>query len=240
MKTFKFFSATLFLSLLLWSCSKDEVSSDVHDSIDFNYTATVEKGNGAPSGPHYNLNIIGVPKDKTADMTGNNGHRIFVPLFGKTEINLKEGDSFSVLDANGTDKDGASFLLPNPDEDGNGYTSYSIWMRALGKPGGKATVTTCADADLSEDGYYKVCSTEILDVERTKGRSRFKDVSKTLLTILIPEDEYDDEGNLLVRAGRYTIFDEELEGYFWEYDNNGLKLLQLRFYEVESYIGDES
>ena len=25
-------------------------------------------GNGAPSGTHYNLNIIGVPKDKTADL----------------------------------------------------------------------------------------------------------------------------------------------------------------------------
>src|SRR2546422_3994253 len=28
-------------------------------------------GNGAPSGSHYNLNIIGVPKDKTAPMTNN-------------------------------------------------------------------------------------------------------------------------------------------------------------------------
>src|SRR5438034_10991515 len=26
----------------------------------------VGAGNGAPSGPHYNLNIIGVPKDKSA------------------------------------------------------------------------------------------------------------------------------------------------------------------------------
>jgi hypothetical protein len=30
---------------------------------------------------------------------------------------------------------------------------------------------------------------------------------------------------------RLPLFAEELEGYFWEYDNNGLKLLQLRFYE---------
>src|SRR3989442_8514623 len=39
-------------------------------------------GNGAPSGSHYNLNIIGVPKDKTADMNNNDGHRIFVQLNG--------------------------------------------------------------------------------------------------------------------------------------------------------------
>src|SRR5205814_1176518 len=33
-------------------------------------------GNGAPSGSHYNLNIIGVANPKTADMTGANGHTI--------------------------------------------------------------------------------------------------------------------------------------------------------------------
>ena len=33
------------------------------------------KGNGAPSGAHYTLNIIGVPKAKTADMSGNNGRQ---------------------------------------------------------------------------------------------------------------------------------------------------------------------
>ena len=64
-----------------------------------NYQPT---GNGALSGPHYNLNIIGVPKDKAADMTGDNGHRIFVPLDGKARIMLIEGDDFAVLDANGT------------------------------------------------------------------------------------------------------------------------------------------
>ena len=52
------------------------------------------QGNGAPSGPHYNLNIIGVPKDKTADMDGNQGHRIFVKLEGKTAIWLAEGPDF--------------------------------------------------------------------------------------------------------------------------------------------------
>ena len=34
-------------------------------------------GNGLPvNGPHYNLNIIGVPKGKTAEMDGNHGHRL--------------------------------------------------------------------------------------------------------------------------------------------------------------------
>ncbi|HEX9013525.1 MAG TPA: hypothetical protein VF813_08410, partial [Anaerolineaceae bacterium] len=100
--------------------------------------------NGAPNGAHYNLNIIGVPKDKTAPMDGNNGGRIFVPLEGKTSIYLKLGTTFAVLDANGTDADGASFQLPNPDPTNSGTTQYSVWARALGKPGGSSKTTTCA------------------------------------------------------------------------------------------------
>ena len=34
----------------------------------------------------------------------------------------------------------AAFRLPNPDPDGDGTTSYSVYVRALGKPGGKATM----------------------------------------------------------------------------------------------------
>src|SRR5438046_8040604 len=86
----------------------------------------VRAGNGAPSGPHYNLNIIGVPKNKTADMTGDNGHRIFVSLDGNTKIFLAPGD-FQVIDANGTDADGATFQLPNPDPLNTGITNYSVW-----------------------------------------------------------------------------------------------------------------
>src|SRR5919197_1212012 len=55
-------------------------------------TAVATTGNGAPSGAHYNLNIIGVPKQKSADMTGSNGHVIFVSLAGNTKINLSAGD----------------------------------------------------------------------------------------------------------------------------------------------------
>ena len=108
-------------------------------------------GNGAPSGPHYNLNIIGVPKDKTATMDNNSGHRIFVKLDGKSRILLTEGP-FQVLDANGTDGL-AAFQLPNPDPDGDGTTVYSVYARALGKPGGKATMNTGA-IDPGPDGIF--------------------------------------------------------------------------------------
>ena len=227
MKLFKILIAFAVCGFMATSCSNEQIDESTSASI---------KDNGAPNGAHYNLNIIGVPKDKTADMTGNNGHRIFVKLWGKTKIKLAEGDDFQVVDANGTDNDGAKFELPNPDPDGDGTTSYSIWMRPLGKPGGSAIISLCADADLNE-GYYEVCTADPLDVTSTGGPVKFRDVTKKLLTILVLEDivfEDSDGVEQTIDAGRYSIFDDTFEDYFWEYDNYGLKLLQLRFYPIAS------
>src|SRR5437773_10978562 len=68
-------------------------------------------GNGAPSGPHYNLNIIGVDIPKISPMTASNRHTIFVALWTKkaadprpveTDIWLTPGE-FQVRDGNGFD-----------------------------------------------------------------------------------------------------------------------------------------
>jgi len=186
---------------------------------------TADNSNGSPSGAHYNLNIIGVPKGKSADMTGNNGHRIFVDLTGNTKINLTMGDDYQVLDANGTDNDGALFQLPNPDPDNDGETVYSVYARALGKLGGSVEVTTCATSKF--DGL-EYCSTESLVKVRVKG-AKFSNVSRELLYIYV---------DLLQGDGlqRYNLFHNDLQDYFWSYDNNGLKLLQLRFYECSTNV----
>ena len=195
-------------------------------------------GNGAPNGAHYNLNLIGV-SDKTADMTGNNGHRIFVKLWGKSKIMLAEapaGESFKVLDANGTDGNGGKFQLPNPDPDGDGTTVYSVFARALGIPGGKSKTSTCATGP-GDDGVLgtfddeEICSVTTLELERGKGKSRFENVSKELLYVYA---DIDGDGVL----ERMALFDDRLEGYFWDYDNKGLKLVQLRFYECVTTVPD--
>src|SRR3990172_2221767 len=59
-------------------------------------------GNGAPNGGHYTLNIIGVPRDKTAAMTGSSRHTLFVPLWTSCKIELVVGD-YNVNDGNCTD-----------------------------------------------------------------------------------------------------------------------------------------
>lgn len=181
-------------------------------------------GNGAPSGSHYNLNIIGVPKGKTADMTGGSGHRIFVPLSGACQIKLSLGD-FKVLDGNCTDGP-ASFQLPNPDPTNSGVTQYSVYARALGKPGGRSTTTTCATDPTTGDVY---CSVESMVMVRTTGKSSFTNVSKDLLYIYA---DLDGDG----KTERYPLFDDTLQNYYWQYDNNGLKLVQLRFYPVSTNV----
>jgi len=201
-------------------------------------SAVEETGNGAPSGAHYTLNIIGVPKNKTADMTGNNGRRIFVPETGKAKILLTEGD-FQVLDANGTDANGAAFQLPNPDEDGDGTTSYSVYVRALGKPGGSAKMQTCYT-----DATGTWCAVDFgggvsqITITRSKGQPKFTNVSKDLLYVDVCVAWVDANGDGVFTADECTDVDQlplfgfDAEEIFWDYDNSGLKLAQLRFYEV--------
>ena len=43
-------------------------------------------GNGAPSGPHYNLNLIGVPEGSKTGDYGSSGKRIFINLEGRTKF----------------------------------------------------------------------------------------------------------------------------------------------------------
>jgi hypothetical protein len=202
---------------------------------------TGSAGNGAPNGAHYNLNIIGVPKGKTADMTANSGHRIFVSLDGRSKINLREGD-FQVLDANGTDSNGAAFQLPNPDPDGDYTTNYSVYVRALGKPGVYANMQTCyTDTTGTWCAVDFGGGVEQISVSRTKGKSTFTNVSKDLLYVDYCTAFTDLNGDGIYTVNECTnvtqvpLFGEEAD-YFWDYDNNGLKVAQLRFYEVPTTV----
>ncbi len=200
-------------------------------------------GNDAPSGAHYTLNIIGVPKDKSADFTGGSGRRIFVDLgrtgaAANTRINLTPGE-FAVLDANGTDGT-AAFQLPNPDPDGDGTTSYSVYVRALGKPGGGATMQSCyEDATGTWCAADFVGGVEPITLTRSKGPSKFTNVSKDLLFVDYCtawdaglDGEPGTSDDVCTSVTRVPLFGNELLSYLWSYDNEGLKLAQLRFYEV--------
>lgn len=189
-----------------------------------------ETGNGAPSGPHININIIGVPKEKNMP-EGLGGNVIFVAL-GKNEaittrINLEMGDEVAVLDKDGTDKS-ATLQLPDPypTDVSPGINTgeeavYKIYVRALGKPGGSATITSGFIDEFGEEWL----SLESVEVTRTKAQSKFSDQTLKLTTIYV--DMTDDD---IDNPVRYNLFGNELWDYFWDYDNNGLKLLQIRIY----------
>jgi len=183
-------------------------------------------GNGGPSGAHYNLNVIGVPKNKSANFSGGNGGRIFVDLSGATRINLTEGD-FSVLDANGTDGT-AAFQLPNPDN-GDGQLAYSVWVRALGKPGGKASMTTCF-TEFETASTWCNSGDMVVKLSRVAGGSKFVDVSKQLLQVCADVNTDPTTTNLQL----VPLFSDLGTDYFWEYDNDGLKLAQMRFYPIST------
>src|SRR6266516_4325286 len=146
-----------------------------------------------------------------------------------SKILLTEGP-FAVLDKNGTDGQ-ASFQLP---QDSTG--AYTIWARALGKPGGTATLTTCADTLGGITGTADICSTQNEVFLRMKGKSSFRDVTTALTTITFTLDValfptlaaclgVSTTGTVTV-----NLFNPCLQDFLWKYDNTGLRLLQLRFY----------
>ena len=225
----KFFGAIAAASMIMMTIS---VGSGVA-------SGAAVTGNGAQPGAHYTLNIIGT-SDKSPDMTGDSGHRIFVPLDDATKIKLSPGD-FEVLDANGTDGE-AAFQLPAP----AGGTAYTVYIRPLGTPGGSAHILTCAEAftlagfkvvnfkksSIDPDAYCSLDSVGTDILTRTKGRQQFVDVTDELTTIRVEIQELDADGNPtgdLIEID-VDLFSDEFEGYFWEYDNSGLRISQLRFY----------
>ena len=196
-------------------------------------------------GPHYNLNIIGVENPKTAPMTDSERHTIFVGLGRKSSVTsniyLAPGP-FDVCDGNAFDaahsctgdviaNQGAVFQLPcnsavptaSGCPGGTFSADYQIWGRALGKPGGSVTMKTCG----TDDTGALVCSTGSALFTRGKGKSGFFDVTTSLTTV---NACFDVAG--VVTCETISLFDPDLQDYFWQYSNNGLRLLQLRFYPL--------
>jgi len=231
------------------------------------------------SGWHETLNIIGVQNPKkvnwdAVEMEHGVGSTIFVNLEGKNKINLVCGDEFAVLDKNGTDADGATFQMLDPGLDPyviggdmagvDTMADYSIYVRPLGKPGGWATITTCADvlesnlaaflgADdidvLNDAGYFGgVCSVEQVGQDvtlRTKGKTTFANVTAELTTIVLQvrvyidlndNGQWDEGEPFEIIYVHIPIFDDMLANEYWEYDNHGLKHLQVRIYMWETDV----
>lgn len=187
------------------------------------------------SGPHYNLNIIGVPHDKLVDMTGTHGHTIFVPLDtqGRIENRVKiyfvAGDEFRVIDRNATDGE-ATVEVPHGDP---GTVCYDVYATALGKPGGSAHVDAEVLFDETEHDVLLALDQVEFDAVRGKGkpvRQNISNIFRVSGCIDLNDTGVCDAGDEFFNNEWVFNVDELLE-YLWGYTNNGLKLLQVRFYD---------
>jgi hypothetical protein len=187
------------------------------------------------SGPHYNLTVIGVSHPKTVDMTNTNGHTIFVPLSGSTKIYYVAGDTFQVLDRNCTDSNGCTIEVPSASGSDLCYDVYAV---GLGKPGGQSIVT----AECSFDGTLVgggTCTDALLqgsfEVDRTNNGSN-KPLRQNISNVFRATGclDLDNSGTCNTGDLQFTnawIFNiDALLSYWWDYDNTGLRNMQVRFY----------
>ncbi|HMF07621.1 MAG TPA: hypothetical protein VKJ00_00720 [Thermoanaerobaculia bacterium] len=222
----------------------------------FAFAAPALGGGLGLSGPHFNVNIIGVDNPKT--QLKLDGKTIFVALGKKvgdpspSNIWLTPGP-FDVCDGNGftqaydcsgnpiTGKTGAVFQLPcdtnitTPDgcTDANGNplpftANYTVWVRALGQPGGSASMTLCAEDPLQPgvelcNTLNNVVSSGILTAHKNK---IFTNVTSQLT--VLHNVCFFDSGSFLCED--VSLFADGLVNFVWQYDNNGLRLTQMRFY----------
>ena len=187
------------------------------------------------SGPHYNLVIVGVENPKKADMTDTSRHTLFVPLTGSAKISYVAGQIFQVLDGNCFDANGCTIEVPH---EIGGDLCYNVYAVGLGKPGGYTFVTAeCAfDVDLVGGGE---CTDALLqgsfEVRRTNSGSNkpkridISDVFRATGCLDLDGSTTCNTGDL--QFNNVWIFNiEQLESYWWEYDNTGLRNMQVRFY----------
>ena len=190
------------------------------------------------NGPHYNLNILGKVGAMPGDYDNGSRHTIFIPLVTTWETNpclttgteqptpgwdrtvwdtypakgvslrmaaSPDGD-FHVLDGNAIDDRKADFLIPYAEY------GYDVFVSAKGKPAKEGVYEACMDIDAY---YWDGDNYEFIghaDVDRSTGKPQWQNV-KWLL--------YD---------GNVPYFSDELEDYFWQLYNNGVRNMQVRFY----------
>jgi hypothetical protein len=215
-------------------------------------TALAQNNNPCPGAKEYQVNIIGVPKIKNPNLTGGSGHRIFVPLYGATKIymtgdtstaqGLQCGNSFYVADANATDGSGT---LVVPCENVNAESTdpgvcFNVYATPLGTPGGSAQVDVVCTFDDSVVGDLvegSCADVPLGSFDFELVRNGGKPVQKDITNFLRASGCFDADLSGTCDSGEKTfnniwIFNlEALQEYFWEYDNQGLRVSMLRFCE---------
>jgi uncharacterized lipoprotein NlpE involved in copper resistance len=197
------------LALMLALASAPFASAGVGSSIPVN-------------GQHYNLNIIGAKN--VGSVGDSNGHTMFVKMDGHTKIMMTQAadGQFVVTDRNGLDGSASFNIAPG---------HYNIYATALGKPNGKVNISAYGNFTDAVDGSTLI-PLGYVDIARTKGSPTALNINK-LFYVDVSLCTAADAG-VCTETASYSetwVFDiPELIEYYWDYDNTGLKLLQVRLY----------
>ena len=204
----------------------------------FSVPTFAAKGNGLPSvdmSGSFLINIHAVDKCPTSGFDGSNRHTIVVQglteadfdeavaahgnnlpdLSDKNDILLTKSDSadsFQVMDGNACDDDEALLALPPLVA-----TTYEVFLKMVGKPGGKANPVLCAKDMYTEEfteEYY--CNTGTVHV-RERGGNKYVDVTNELLQMLT--DDFTDT----------YVFKDPDGAYFWDFSATKGAKAQVRF-----------
>jgi len=204
------------------------------------------------SGIHFNLNLHGVPDEKSVPSDAGEGrHSIFVPLSGEYELYFAvDGIEWRVTDCDATDADGdVNIILPreiweDTDEDGILDTRigrvkyYNVYVVGLGKPTDEqividpmAIITDSNTvvfhlAQLTVEGHGNGKSGKGGGQPNWQNATELFFVDVTLTTI-------DPGTGLPIEYLDTWVFDiPELVSYWWDVNNSGVRLMQVRFYPV--------
>ena len=211
------------------------------------------------NGPHYNLNLIGKAKTMPGDYNNPDRHTMFVPLdtsgmdiplntpnnLGQTtlpgiKIKMTQGTEFAVLDGNATDGEGSFQLGPG---------RYNVYIAVKAKspkyvdPHTNITGWVEAYDDVGDLWYYiNVGSVQV------KKSNSWTDATG-LFFVNTTEDTFDfltgAEADYIPDLGMWVfdymagldawvtdLYDLSQLAYFWQFDNYGNKLIQVRFYPM--------
>jgi len=206
------------------------------------------------SGPHFNLNIHGVPAgvDKFKDDSiGSGRHSIFVPLYvDTTNITIEYAFSYdlnwTVVDCDATIDNYASIILPAYmyfDTDGDGIEDikksvsyYKVYVVGLGKPSDTSEVLIYPEVAHNGSWIAYEFYEDKLEVSghRKGGKGKTgQPVWYNGTDLFFVDVEFMNSTGDIIEYINQWVFDVPgLEGYWWKVTNNEVRLMQVRFYPV--------
>lgn len=143
--------------------------------------------------------MVGHPKDYHIPSCDNNGRRVFVPRGGNTKIEVYVGEGgYDILCATNSDTS-HRYKIETPQP-----STFDVYVRMLGKPGG--TLSICTDI-LDDPDSYGECLVGTVDLSRGSGKSNFS-----------------------IQTSK--LFADDNEDVLWSVTtNNDFRIAQFRFYE---------